>query len=303
MKRLALILLLTVCTTSAVWAQNDLIVSQYIHNRFAINPAFAGCREGLSLFGSFRKQWSGIKKSPMSELITAHMPLKRENIVLGLSLYNQNIHQSMNAGVLATIGYRARVGERTWLSFALQPGVSMCSTDWSKVLTIDEGDIVFEEKESSISPLLGFGVALYNKNLFAGLSVNSLMVSDDFEQRQGKFDPANSTYILTSGYLFKAGDDFKFQPSAMLSYDKKNSVTADVTLTAIFNNLIWANIAYRTTDDAIAGVAVQALPQLKVAYSYDFNFGDLNGYNSGSHEISLQYDLVYKVKTVGPRFF
>ena len=31
--------------------------------------------------------------------------------------------------------------------------------------------------------------------------------------------------------------------------------------------------------------------------------GDLNGYNSGSHEISLQYDFIYKVKTVSHRFF
>jgi len=303
MKRLSLILLLIVCTVPSAWSQNDLIVSQYIHNRFAINPAFAGCREGLSLFGSFRKQWSGIEKTPMSELFTAHMPLKRENIVLGLTVYNQNIHQSMNAGVMATVGYRARMGEKTWLSFALQPGASMRSTDWTKVNTIEDGDLVFSENESSIAPLLGFGVSIYNNNLFAGLSINSLLVSDDFEQRESKFDPANSTYIATVGYMFRLGEDFKFQPSVMASYNQKTDVTADVTLSAIFNNFIWANIGYRSIDEAIAGLSVQVTPQFRIAYSYDFNFGDLNGYNTGSHEISLQYDLVYKVKTVGPRFF
>lgn len=303
MKRLALILLLVVCTTAMTMAQNDLIVSQYIHNRFAINPAFAGSREGLTLFGSFRKQWTGIEKTPMSELFTMHMPLKKENIVLGLSVYNQNIHQSMNAGVMATVGYRTRMGERTWLSFALQPGASMRSTNWAKVNTIEPDDNVFLENESSISPLLGFGVSIYNRDLFVGASVSSFMVSDDFDQRDAKFDPANATYIATAGYMFRLGEEFKLQPSVMASYNKKNEVTADATLTAIFNDFIWADIAYRTTDEAIAGLAVQAIPQLRIAYSYEFNFGDLNGYSTGSHEISIQYDLVYKVKTVGPRFF
>lgn len=303
MKRLALILLLVVSASTILQAQNDLIVSQYLHNRFAINPAFAGCREGLTVFGSFRKQWSGIANTPTSELITAHMPLKKENIVLGVSLYNQNILQSMNSGALLTIGYRARVGERTWLSFALQPGASMRNTDWTKVNTMEDGDDIFDEKESSIAPLLGFGVSIYNRQFFAGVSVSSLMVSDDFEQRESKFDPANATYIATAGYMFKLSDDFKLQPSVMASYNQLTELTADATLSAVFNNFIWANVGYRTTDEAIAGVAVQALPQLRVGYSYDFNFGDLNGFNSGSHEITLQYDFVYKVKTIGPRFF
>ena len=85
--------LVVLAASTQALAQNELIVSQYIHNRFAVNPSFAGARGGLSVFGGFRKQWATIENTPRSILLTAHSPLKNEKLTLGLSLYNQKIHE------------------------------------------------------------------------------------------------------------------------------------------------------------------------------------------------------------------
>jgi len=43
--------------------------------------------------------------------------------------------------------------------------------------------------------------------------------------------------------------------------------------------------------------------RLKVAYSYDYNFGKLGTYNSGSHEVMFRYEFRYKVDVVNPLIF
>lgn len=301
-RKLIAALSLVACAAVA-YGQNELLVGQYVHNRFAVNPSFAGSREGVTVFGSFRKQWAGIERTPQSILLSTHAPLKSNNLVVGLSLYNQMVHQSVNSGLQAAIGYRTRVTHDTWLSFALQPGVSLRSTDWTKVSTTAPGDLVFAERESSVSPLLGFGASWYGRDFFAGASVVSFFVANDFDQRDAKFAPDQATYIVTGGYLFKAGSDFHLQPSVLASYNSEKSFVADVTVSAIYRNFAWLTAAYRTSSEAVIGAAAQITPQLRAAYNYEFTVGDLNGYNSGSHEISLQFDLVYKLKKIGPKFY
>ncbi len=284
-------------------AQNELVVTQYMHNYFAVNPSFAGSREGLSLFGSFRKQWAGIESTPSSQLLTAHTPLRREKLTMGLSLYNQTIRESRNTGALLTVGYRTRVGKSLWLGLALQPGAAFRSADWTKMRTMQADDPVFAEKHTGMAPLLGLGVSVYGERFFAGVSTTSLLVTDDFDRVDTEFAPADATYVLCGGYWFNIGQSVAVQPSALVDYSKDTDAAANVSLSAIWRDLVWLTLAYRTNKDATVGLACQPNSRIKVAYSYSMSLGDIKSYNSGSHEVSLQYDFVYRVKTVSHRFF
>ena len=301
-KRAIAALLLLLVVTGA-WGQEEVLVSQYLHNQFAINPAFAGSREGLTLFGGFRKQWGGIESSPTSILLTGHAPLRNEKMTLGLSMWDYKLHETNEATVLATVGYRTKIADGTWLGLALQPGVTIRSTDWSSVRTMEEEDAVFMEKETGVAPQLGFGVSVYGTRYFGGLSVKSLFVVDDFERRGGEFAPGEATYYLTGGYRWDVGESFTIQPSLMADYSKKTDMACDITVTGGYAEKLYVDLAYRTTKDVTIGLSYKPKEQLKIAYSYTLSVGDLNGYGSGSHEITLQYDFVYRVKAVGPRFY
>lgn len=301
-RRLMCTLACVLSACASVWCQNDIIVSQYIHNQFAINPAFAGCREGITIFGSFRKQYAGIEETPQSLLLTSHTSLKRQQLTAGLSVWNQMIHQSTNTGITATVGYRFRVGRRSWVGLALQPGVALRSTDWRSIKTNEADDVVFMENTSATSPLLGFGATIYNHNMFAGFSVTSLFVSNDFEYSEAEFAPGDAQYVLTAGYLFQK-DKWGVQPSLLFSTSPDMGANVNPTISVIYNKFAWLDVAYSTRDEVNVGVAIQAIPQLRVAYNYGMTIGDLSGYNSGTHEISVQFDLVNRVKTVGPRFY
>lgn len=284
-------------------AQNELLVSQYMHNYFAVNPSFAGSRDGLTIFGSFRKQWAGIESAPMSELLSAHTPMRHEKLTAGISVYNQTIRESRNMGAMLAIGYRTKIGSDSWLGLALQPGAAFRSVDWTKMRTMQDDDPVFAENHTGVAPLLGFGVSVYGDKFFAGVSTSSLLVTDDFDNVDTEFAPADATYILCGGYWFDIGTSFALQPSVMVDYSKKTDAAANFTLSAIWRDMFWLSAAYRTCDEATAGLAFKPNPRLKVAYSYTLSTGDIQSYNNGSHEVSLQYDFVYRVKTVSHRFF
>ncbi len=301
MKLKTIILLWGVMISGFASAQNDLIMSQYIHNRYAINPSFAGCREALSLFGSYRMQMMGIENTPRSILFTAHTSLKKE-VILGLTLYNQTIHQSMNTGGQLAIGYRFHTGAKSFFALALNPGVAYRSSDWTKVKTTEEGDESFAEKTDNITPLLGFGIAWYGKQFFLGVGISSFFNNDDFDRTDIEFNADEGTFTATGGYLFQAGV-MGIQPSVLASYQKEEDFRLDGTISLIYDDFVWIDAGYRTTNEVTVGVAIQPLKQLRIAYNYDINMSDAKSYTSGSHEISLQYEFLYKTKNVGPRFF
>ncbi|MDY4175787.1 MAG: PorP/SprF family type IX secretion system membrane protein [Bacteroidales bacterium] len=290
-------------TFASARGQNELIVSQYIHNYFAVNPAFAGSRDALSLFGGVRRQWSAIDDTPASAILTANTPLRKEKLATGMSLYYQTLHQTTNAGLLATIGYRTKVTRNAWLGLALQPGVAFRSLNWGKIRTIDEQDEVFAENESGVAPLLGFGASFYGDNFFAGISTTSFIVTNDFERKDTKFAPGDATYVACGGYWFALGNDFAIQPSAMASFNKTDKGEMTISASGIWRDMFWLTAAYRTTKEATAGLAYSLNRRFKVAYSYTMDLGPLKSYSGGSHELTLQYDFIYKVKAVGPRFY
>ena len=81
--------LLLLISISLFSQERMLMTSQYIHNQYIINPAFAGSRETLSLFGSYRQQWKDVPNPPASMNFSTHAPLKNEHVALGLFVYNE----------------------------------------------------------------------------------------------------------------------------------------------------------------------------------------------------------------------
>jgi hypothetical protein len=61
------------------------VYSQYLQNGLLINPAYAGSREALSFFASYRRQWVGIDKAPTYQSLSMHSLLKNNHVALGLT--------------------------------------------------------------------------------------------------------------------------------------------------------------------------------------------------------------------------
>ncbi len=301
------IFLLLIIATS-VFAQKEVVMSQYMYNKYNINPAFGGSHEVLSAFGSYRKQWLGFDKSPSGSLFTVHSPLKNDRVALGLQIFNESYAVSSNTGFNVSYTYRLFLRNDKILSFGLSGGLINYSSNWSEVVYADyseayELDNVFESTEQTSMPWLGFGAALYSHNYFAGFSVPGIMHYDSYDTTNNSIDFAAIDYLLTGGYKYAFNQQFAMQPSFLLRVNPNDETFVDISVTGIYKDNFFIGATYRTTDEMIAIVGCNINQQLRCTYSLDYNLGGLGTYNNGTHEISLQYDFGFKVKTANPKYF
>ena len=297
-------ILLFLITTSLFSQERMLMTSQYVHNQYLINPAFAGSRETLSLFGSYRQQWRDIPNPPASINFSAHAPLKNEHVALGMSIYNESYAALKNTGVTASYTYRLFTESGNKIAFSLNAGLSIANYGQLNITPIDpDPDVFTGEFEIDNKPVLGFGAAWYGNNFFAGFSVYDFFYRAPFDYTTSLFAFGKSSLLLTGGYMFDISDELKLQPSALLKFGSEVQTLADLSASAIYDNMIWLGGTYRTNKEVVAMVGWQIIPQLRVTYTYDFPTGDLRALNVGNHEISLQFDFGYKIITASPKFF
>ncbi len=285
------------------FSQKQIVASQYMHNQYSINPAFAGSREVMTVFAGYRKQWTGLPRSPHLQYFTAHTPLKNENIAFGLSFYNEQFPVVRNSGFSATYAYRVKLNDDSRLAFGISGGFVFSNIKWSNIDLIDPNDPSFGNNETETDPQLGFGIAWYKDRFFAGFSISDMFYKNPFNKESPFFEPKKTDYLITAGYLYDINQNVSLQPSALLKFNPDNTSLLDISGTVILRQFISAGITYRSNNEIIAMVSWLVSPQLRISYSYDYPTGNLSNLNSGSHELSLQFDFGYKISTVSPKFF
>ena len=304
MKQFTIIAALLFIMASHAVGQRELTMSQYMYNRYTINPAFAGSHECLSAYASYRKKWLGFEQSPSGAFFTVHSPLKNEKVALGAQFFNDKFAVSQNTGFNVSYSYRLKLRNQSTLAFGVSGGMVNYKTDWTDVrLSSDEPDQLFESIEETMSPWVGFGATVYSNNYFAGLSIPSLLYHDRYETGESSLDFNKVDYILTAGYLHKISNNFSIQPSALVRVNLDDETFVDVSATAFMLNSFMLGASYRTTNQVIGIVGYQITPQFRFTYSLDYDIDPIGSYNNGTHEIGLQFDFGYKVNSPDPKFF
>ena len=64
----------------------------------------------------------------------------------------------------------------------------------------------------------------------------------------------------------------------------------------MFYDKLWIGGGYRLGDAIVANIMYHFSQKFRAGYAYDFTTSQLTSYNSGSHEIMLNYDLDFFAK-------
>ena len=76
MKRLNLFIVVILCCYSCTMlGQQDAQYTQYMYNTININPAYAGSRGTISIFGLHRTQWVGLDGAPVTNTFSVNTPI------------------------------------------------------------------------------------------------------------------------------------------------------------------------------------------------------------------------------------
>jgi len=316
----AAVLLLTLGVgSSRVQAQQDKMFSQYMFNMMALNPAYAGSRDVLSMTALYRAQWIGLEGAPQTATFTADMPLNRERVGVGLQLYNDRIGKQMETGAYASYAFRFRVGERSTLSLGLTGGVSAYSNRLSEVVTspgqLGPVDPAFATDINKMLPNFGTGIYVSNDRSYLGLSVPRLLRNNlsDFNAPGVRSRQARQAYAM-GGFVIGLSPALKLKPSMLVKYAEDSPLGFDGNVNLWINDRVAIGTSYRRnqfytftdqTNDAIVGMLeLQLSDQFRLGYAYDRTLNGLMKFAPSSHEIMLRYELGFnRNKILTPRYF
>ncbi|MCB9195301.1 MAG: type IX secretion system membrane protein PorP/SprF [Flavobacteriales bacterium] len=308
MKRIVLGLVL-ILSGIQFYAQQDAMYSQYMFNPFAVNPAYAGSRSSLSGVVLGRKQWAGINGAPTTGTFAIHSPFKGKNFALGFNAIVDKIGPSTNTGALATYAYHLKLGPGK-LSLGLRGGVYSNRLDKS-ALIFDDGTDVNNTGGylQKIVPTFDFGGYYYTEKFYVGLSSNHIITSGTtsfdsiVNNSSNVFSTFDRHFMLATGYAYAINPDVVLKPSLLVKYVHGAPVNVDINMSVLLKKLFWVGISVRSSKDIVAVLEYNFSNSMRIGYSYDFSFGPVRTYTTGSHEIFLGFDLdVSRKQGVSPRY-
>ena len=286
------------------FAQQDAQYTQYMYNTININPAYAGSRGALSIFGLYRTQWVGLDGAPETSSFSVNTPLSNSNLGLGVSLVNDKIGPTNENTISADLSYTVPTSETFKLSFGIKATGNLFSLDVNKLQPEHQGDPQFQDLNSKFSPNVGAGVYWHSDKAYVGLSVPNFIETNRYDDNETAIFKDKINYYLIAGYVFDLDPYIKFKPAVLTKMVEGSPLQLDLSANFMFNDKFVAGLAYRWSAALSAMAGFQVTDGLFIGYSYDRETTRLNNYNSGSHEIFLRFEFFNNYSRItSPRFF
>ena len=286
------------------FAQQDAQYTQYMYNTININPAYAGSRGVMSVFGLHRTQWVGLDGAPTTNTFSFNTPISNSNLGVGFSLVNDRIGPTSDNTISADISYTIPMNEVYKLSFGVKASGNIFNLDTDKLDPAQANDPNLQNFNNEFSPNFGAGVYLHSDKLYLGLSVPNFLQDAKYNDNDVAVFQERMNFYFIGGYVFDVSQSIKFKPAFLTKMVTGSPLQVDASANFLFFDKFMLGGAYRW-DAAVSALAgFQVTDGLFIGYSYDMETTQLRRYNSGSHEVFLRFELFNKVsKMVSPRFF
>lgn len=287
-------------------AQQDAQFTQYMYNTISINPAYAGSRGALSVFGLYRTQWVGLDGAPETSSFSVNSPISNSNLGIGVSLVNDKIGPTNENNFSTDLSYSIQTSANFKLSFGIKGTVNLFNLDINKLNIEDQGDPQFQDLRNKISPNVGAGVYWHSDKAYVGLSVPNFIETNRYDDNDVAIYKDRINYYLMGGYVFDLDkyQYIKFKPAVLVKMVEGAPLQVDLSANFMFNEKFVVGAAYRWSAALSAMAGFQVSDGLYIGYAYDHETTKLQNYNSGSHEIFLRYEFFKKYgKITTPRFF
>ena len=291
--------------TVSSYAQQDAQYTQYMYNPININPAYAGSREALSIFGLHRTQWVGLDGAPVTNAASIHTPIENTNIGIGLSFVNDKIGPSDQNNISVDFSYTVPTSETFKLSFGLKATADLLNIDYTKLNIYNPSDPRFQNNvDNKFSPNIGAGIYFHSDQTYIGLSVPNFLETKHYDDNSTSVAQERLHYYFMAGHVFDLSYDVKFKPSLLTKVVQGAPLQVDLSANFLFFDKLTLGAAYRWSA-AVSGMAgFQVSDAIFVGYAYDAESTKLANYNSGSHEIFLRFELFRNYdRMITPRFF
>lgn len=284
-------------------AQQDAQYTQYMYNTINVNPAYAGSRGVLSVFGLHRTQWVGLDGAPVTNAFSINAPIANSRLGVGLSFVNDRIGPTVENTVSADISYSVPTSEDFKLSFGVKGTANFFNLDVLKLLARNPADLSYQNV-SNFSPNFGAGAYFHSNKTYFGVSVPNFLQTIRYSDNSVSVNKERLNLYVIGGHVFELSSEIKLKPAFLLKAVQGAPLQADLSANFMFIDKFVLGAAYRWSAAVSLMAGIQASESLYIGYGYDLETTRLQNYNSGSHEIFLRYEFFNKEnRIVSPRFF
>lgn len=308
MRRLIYILLLAL-TCSIAAGQQLPIYSQYLYNKYLINPAVAGSDGYTSFNLTAREQWVGYYGAPRTFSFSGQTRLLKKGLSFkhkgaGRQVYRPKsdgkvglggyVFNDVN-GLIQRTGFQLSYAYHLWLRNSTQLSMGLALTAYQ--FKINEKEVTFENsnepwmnnelRRGIFVPDAIFGVYLLNARYNVGFSADQLFQASlkvgDYAYKNFKLD---RHYYLFGSYYFRVSSLIELEPSILIAMSEQWKPQADIGITYIYKEAFWTGLTYRTSGAIIANVGVK-YQNIFFGYAFDFTMNEIQRVTYGTHEITM----------------
>jgi type IX secretion system PorP/SprF family membrane protein len=285
------------------------LYSQYLYNKYLINPAVAGSDGYTSISLTAREQWVGYSGAPRTFSFSWQTRMLKKSFMLKQTSVKREVFRpksdgkvgfgayvfSDRNGLIQRTGFQVSYAYHMWLQKSTQLSFGLGFTGF--YYKIDENQINFEDpnepwmnndlRRGVFVPDVSFGAYLLNAKYSLGFSADQLSESAaKFGNQAYQNFTMNRQYYLFGSYDFSQGSNAVIQPSFLLKMSEQLKPQVDVGGTYIFNQGFWAGLAYRTSGALIANIGVK-YQNMFFGYAFDFTLQEIQRITYGTHELTV----------------
>lgn len=317
------IIVLLVFNLLASEAQQLSQFSQYLENKYLINPAATDIQNNLSVNLGYRNQWTGFPGKTGTFYLTAYAPLKKPDpshymqasmrlssrrnaqalkllptptpdIIAGLIVTNDNFGLYKKTTTHVSLGVHMPLTR--FISLSVAPKIGLVNLNLQKELfVLEENDIPFrsfiDQFQNATFMDIGMGVWLYSDKFFLGYSMEQLLRNQNTSPDQTSFEFLTH-HFYTAGIRLRSDQPLKIVPSILIRTNKVTPSSIDVGVRLEYQDRIWSSVSVRRSKAVITSFGLFLSQKMKATYSYDWGYRDSGREYFSAHEITLSLFLL-----------
>ncbi len=304
MKRISTILIVS-CLAAMLLphlakAQQDPQFSQYMFNRFYLNPGATGInQEWAEASLLHRSQWLGYQGTfddggaPNTQLLTFNIPVTKYNFGVGLHVLNDNLGPLNTTEILLSLAYHIKLKNDRIISIGGRGGFLNSKISFDKLRFVDDRDpLNIGSAQNEMTPDFAAGIYYSSPKYFGGISVNHLQEPALNYGRELVFNTLVRHANILIGANYDVSDNIRISPTAIMKSDL-NSYSFEFSAVGSYDDKYELGLSMRELEAAIIMVGMRFMKdnRMRLGYAFDYTMVARNAKETSSHEIMLTYRM------------
>ena len=302
----------------ALFGQQEQQYTQFMYNKLAYNPGYAGSK-GVPCFTLiYRNQWIGLEGSPEAQVLSFNTLTKNNRVGLGLNFARNTIGISERWTADGVYAYKINMKKAT-IGIGLQASVRYYGVNYSDNRLVSVTPLVADGAvevgaQNKYLPNFGMGIYVRTDHVYLGVSLPRLLKNNlDFNELGSILSSEVRHVFGMVGAQLNLGKQTKFFPQVLVKYSSGAPIDFDFNLSLILQDRVTVGGTYRHGGSSVdkSGESLdflfglQASERVFVGFSYDMTLSEIKEYSKGSVEALVQYCITKSKQKdfVNPRYF